>query len=123
MVSNQSKPSIMKLYFACMDSADFKTAASLFAEDAVYLRPPFVPGQDPFSSSGTERIAGLDAIKAFWERRGKLKTNHVIEVESVTEHEWFAEGSVSVDDSETRLFLSHVTFNGEGRVQRFVALR
>jgi hypothetical protein len=123
MVRDESKSGVMKLYFACMDSADFETAATLFADDAEYFRPPFAPGQAAFASSGTQRIAGLDAIKAFWWLRGKRNTKHIIEVASVTEHEWFAEGSVSVDGSETRLFLCHVTFNGENRVKRFVALR
>jgi hypothetical protein len=123
VINNLDKSSTMKLYFACMDSADFETAASLFARDAVYLRPPYAPGQAAFSSSGTQRVDGLDAITEFWARRGKRNTHHVIEVESITGGEWFAEGSVSVDGSETRLFLSHVTFNNEGKIQRFVALR
>jgi hypothetical protein len=123
MVRDESKSSTMKLYFACMDSGDFNTAATLFADDAEYLRPPFVPGQAAFAGSGTQRIAGLNAIKAFWALRGKRNTNHVIEVESVTQQEWFAEGSVSVDASEPRLFLSHVRFSGENKILRFVALR
>jgi hypothetical protein len=123
MTQTLDKSSDMKLYFACMDSADFETAASLFADDAVYLRPPFVPGQAAFASSGTETIAGLAAISDFWSMRGKRNTRHVIEVESITNREWFAEGSVTVDDNETRLFLTHVTFNSAGKVQRFVALR
>jgi hypothetical protein len=114
---------IMKQYFGCMDSADFVTSAAMFAEDAVYLRPPYVPGQAAFATSGTERVEGLPAISQFWANRGKRNTHHVIVTESITGNEWFAEGEVSVDDSETRLFLSHVTFNDEGLIQRFVALR
>jgi ketosteroid isomerase-like protein len=117
------KSETMKIYFACMDSADFETAAALFAADAVYLRPPFVPGQAAFATSGTQRIEGLPAISEFWAQRGKRNTHHVINVDSVTDREWFAEGSVTVDGSETRMFLSHVTFNDEGKIERFVALR
>jgi hypothetical protein len=117
------KSATMKQYFACMDSADFAAAAAMFADDAVYLRPPYVPGQAAFASSGTERIEGLPAISEFWERRGKRNTCHVIKLEAVSRTEWFAEGEVSVDGSETRLFLTHVTFNDRGQIHRFVALR
>jgi hypothetical protein len=123
MPNNTDKPAMMKQYFACMDSADFAAAAAMFADDAVYLRPPYVPGQAAFASSGTERIEGLAAISEFWNRRGKRNTHHVIQIESISDGEWFAEGEVSVDDSETRLFLAHVTFNDEGQIRRFVALR
>jgi hypothetical protein len=123
MSNNLNTSETMKLYFRCMDSADFDTAASLFADDAVYLRPPFSPGQVGFSGSGTQRIDGLSAISAFWSIRGNRNTHHVIEMESISDREWFAEGSVTVDDSETRMFLTHVTFDEAGKVQRFVALR
>jgi hypothetical protein len=123
MSNSLDKSETMKLYFKCMDTADFETAASLFTSDAVYLRPPFTPGQVGFATSGTQRIEGLEAITAFWAVRGKRATHHVLEIESVTGREWFAEGSVSVDDSEKRMFLTHVTFDDEGLVSRFVALR
>jgi SnoaL-like protein len=123
MSNDTDKPATMKQYFACMDSADFVMAAGMFADDTVYLRPPFVPGQAAFASSGTQRIEGLPAIREFWDQRGKRNTHHVIKIESISGNEWFAEGEVSVDGSETRMFLSHVTFNGRGQVQRFVALR
>jgi hypothetical protein len=123
MPNDTHKSATMKQYFACMDSADFATAAAMFADDAVYLRPPYVPGQAAFASSGTERIEGLTAISEFWNRRGKRNTHHVIQIESISDGEWFAEGEVSVDDSETRLFLAHVTFNDKGQIHRFVALR
>jgi hypothetical protein len=113
----------MKLYFKCMDTADFETAASLFAEDAVYVRPPFTPGQVGFGDGGSTTFDGLDAINEFWALRGKRNTNHVILTDSVTGDEWFAEGSVTVDGAEPRTFLTHVTFNSDGKVKRFVALR
>ena len=123
MTELTDKSQVMKLYFKCMDTADFETAASLFADNALYIRPPFVPGAEAFASSGTQTIDGLPAISAFWDERGKRPTRHVIVVESSSDTEWFAEGVVSVGDSEERLFLSHVTFNHEGKVSRFVALR
>ena len=122
MPNDADKSATMKQYFACMDSADFVTAAAMFADDAVYLRPPYVPGQAAFATSGTQRIEGLPAISEFWERRGKHNVHHVIKIESISGSEWFAEGEVTVD-SETRIFLSHVTFNDNGQIQRFVALR
>jgi hypothetical protein len=123
MPNDTDKSATMKQYFACMDSADFVTSAALFADDAVYIRPPYVPGQAAFASSGTQSIEGLLAIGKFWEQRGKRNTHHVIKTEGISGNEWFAEGEVSVDDSETRLFLTHVTFNGKGQIERFVALR
>jgi hypothetical protein len=123
MSDNIDKSATMNQYFACMDSADFVTAAAMFSDDAVYLRPPYVPGQGAFDSSGTQRIEGLPAISDFWQQRGKRNTHHVIKIESNSGGEWFAEGEVTVDDSEARMFLSHVTFNGDGRIQRFVAIR
>ena len=118
-----SKSEIMNLYFSCMDSADFETAASLFAPDGVYLRPPYVPGQAAFAGSGTQTIDGLENIRAFWALRGKRNTVHRIVVEGSQANEWFAEGSVTVDDSEARLFLCHVTFGEDLKIRRFVALR
>jgi hypothetical protein len=123
MTNTLGKSETMTLYFKCMDTADFDTAATLFAPAAVYLRPPYTPGQVGFASSGTQRIEGLDAITAFWAMRGPRATHHVLEIQSVTGDQWFAEGSVRVDDSEARLFLSHVTFDGDGLISRFVALR
>jgi SnoaL-like domain len=123
MATDAEKSATMKLYFKCMDTADFETAAGLFTDDAVYIRPPFVPGQAAFASSGTQRIEGLPAISAFWDERGKRATQHIIVVEATSDTEWFAEGVVSVDGSEERLFLTHVTFDAAGKVRRFVALR
>jgi hypothetical protein len=123
MPNDTDKSATMKQYFACMDSADFVTSAAMFADYAVYIRPPYVPGQAAFASSGTERIEGLPAISEFWAQRGKRNTRHVIKIEGISGDEWFAEGEVSVDDSETRMFLTHVTFNDEGQIERFVALR
>ena len=123
MPNDTDKSATMKQYFACMDSADFVTSAAMFADDAVYIRPPYVPGQAAFASSGTERIEGLPAISEFWAQRGKHNTHHVIKIEGISGNEWFAEGEVSVDDSETRMFLTHVTFNDQGQIKRFVALR
>jgi len=123
MPNDTDQSATMKQYFACMDSADFVAAAAMFADDAVYIRPPYVPGQAAFASSGTERIEGLPAISEFWAQRGKRNTHHVIKIEGISGNEWFAEGEVSVDDSETRMFLTHVTFNDRGQIERFVALR
>jgi len=123
MPNDTDKSAMMKRYFACMDSADFVTSAAMFADDAVYIRPPYVPGQAAFASSGTERIEGLPAISEFWARRGKRNTHHVIKIDGISGNEWFAEGEVSVDDSEARMFLTHVTFNDQGQIERFVALR
>jgi len=123
MAAPGSKSEIMNLYFSCMDSADFDVAASLFASDAVYLRPPYVPGQAAFAGSGTQAIDGLDDIKAFWALRGKRNTDHRIVVEGAQGDEWFGEGAVTVDDSDARLFLCHVTFGEDLKIRRFVALR
>ena len=97
MPNDTDKSATMKQYFACMDSADFVTSAAMFADDAVYIRPPYVRGQAAFASSGTERIEGLPAIGEFWEHRGKRNTHHVIKIEGISGSEWFAEGEVSVD--------------------------
>lgn len=114
---------IMTKYFRCMDTADFDTSAALFSDDAVYIRPPYVPGEGAFDSSGTTSMEGLEAIRAFWRARGKRNTRHVLQTQGVTGREWFAEGEVTVDDTETRMFLSHVTFDEDNRITRFVALR
>jgi len=84
MSNTLNKSETMKLYFRCMDTADFDTAASLFADDAVYLRPPFTPGQVGFAGGGTQRIEGLPAITEFWSIRGNRNTHHVIEIESIS---------------------------------------
>jgi SnoaL-like domain len=123
LVTDIDKSTIMKRYFECMDSADFETSASMFADDALYVRPPYVPGEAPFTSSGTQRIDGLPAIVDFWRDRGRRNTHHTIKQDCVSGNDWFAEGVVVVDDSAERLFLTHVTFNDDNKIQRFVALR
>src|ERR1700712_58385 len=122
-MSDNDKSTTMKQYFRCMDTADFETSAAMFADDAVYVRPPYTPGQGAFDSSGPTQFEGLAAIREFWRQRGRRNTRHVIGVESATDREWFAEGQVSVDDGDPRLFLSHVTFDDSGKIQRFVAVR
>ena len=63
MSNDTDKSATMKQYFACMDSADFVTAAAMFADDAVYLRPPYVPGQAAFATSGTAKTYGHGIVR------------------------------------------------------------
>lgn len=116
----------MKLYFACMDSADFETAKGLFAMDALYMRSPLggTP-ENPFATSGVAPVEGLAAIEEFWEKRGQKPTHHEIQRDAVVGNDWWAEGEAWVgdDDSVRRMFLCHATFNDEGLIQRFVAIR
>lgn len=118
----------MKLYFASMDSADFDTAKELFAADAVYLRSPLGGTPDnPFATSGVAPVVGRPAIEEFFAKRGKKPTHHDIQREAVADDDWWAEGEAWVGEgaaaTEKRPFLVHATFNGDGLIQRFLAIR
>jgi hypothetical protein len=116
----------MKLYFHCMDTADFETAKGLFAQDAIYIRSPLGGTPDnPFAATGVEPVEGLPAIEDFWARRGKKPTHHDIQRDAVDGRDWWAEGEAWVgdDDSDRRSFLCHATLDGEGLIKRFIAIR
>ena len=113
----------MRLFYKCLDTVDYDTAASLFADDAVYLRAPLTPDETESGADGPAAIHGLTAIKTFWSSRTGRTTTHVIRTESVTGCEWFAEGSVAVDGALPRPFLTHVTFDDAGKIQRYLARR
>jgi hypothetical protein len=123
VTNSLDKQETIDLYFNCMDTADFGTALTLFSEDAVYLRPPLAPAGVPFGTSGTQRIEGSKAIAAFWEERGTRPTHHHFVEKGVSGSEWWGEGLVSVGDSEEKMFLCHVSFNDDGYITRFVAIR
>jgi hypothetical protein len=123
MTNSLGKQDTIDLYFKCMDTADFDTALTLFSQDAVYLRPPLAPQGVPFATSGTQRIEGSEAIAAFWAERGKRATHHHFVEKGISGNEWWGEGLVSVGDSEDKMFLCHVSFNDDGLIKRFLAIR
>ena len=124
MSNTLSKSETVKLYFKCMDTADFDGALELFAPDALYLRSPLggTP-ENPFAASGVAPVEGRAAIQEFFAQRGKRDTHHQILVEGESDGHWWGEGEAWVGDSEKRVFLVHVTFSAEGLIQRFVAIR
>lgn len=121
MPSSEEMSKTMHQFFNAMDLADYGTTQSLFATDAVWVGPPFSPGQAGFAT-GMVQLEGLDAIKEGWEARGHRDSRHEIVIESTRGHEWFAEGRISLDGHE-RVLLMHVTFNDAGLIERFVAAR
>jgi SnoaL-like domain len=119
MATDLDKTTIMKKYFAATDSSDVVAAAQMFADDAVYLRSP-LPGSD---STELIRLDGLRAIVEFWKSRGQRVIRHTILADSASDNDWFGEGEAAGDNGPTRRFLVHATFNSDGLISRYVALR
>ena len=55
-------------YFAALDAGDFDACAACFAEDAVYMHPPFRPEKD---NRMFARV-GRAAIRQWLDERGRI---------------------------------------------------
>jgi ketosteroid isomerase-like protein len=113
-------------YLDTMDTTDYATALELFADDAVYIRPALPkPASEPgvMGPSTPHQIEGRDALAAFFERRGNHNTSHDIQVLSSSSGHTFAEGVVTLDGKGTATILLHASFDDDGLIKRFIALR
>jgi SnoaL-like domain len=111
----------LRAYLSCMDSGDFDAAVGLFAEHALYIRPP-VPEPGEQLGKGLQRIDGRAAIRDFLMRRGKRNTHHQIDVETVVGQDCWAEGVATTDDSSDALFVAHATLDHAGLIARYAAM-
>jgi hypothetical protein len=121
-VSNEHpQVTTIRKYLACMDAGDVTAAAALFADCALYVRPPVLA---PDGTTGEAiRLVGREAIAAQWATRIGRTTHHVITHAATTGAEAFVEGTAVVNDRAPVLFASHATFDEDGRFARFVAFR
>jgi hypothetical protein len=109
-------------YLACMDAADFSAALAMFADSVVYIRPATsaTAGSTPMPML---RIEGRDAVAASWKGRGKREIRHDIQYVATAGTETFIEGEATIDGRPPVPFLCHATFDGAGRITRFIAIR
>lgn len=105
-------------YFAALDAARFERAAGYFAADAVYMHPPYAPGQ--------RRVAfrGSGGILAGFEQRGPQKWKHLIGVSIQRGAHLMFEGNALVDgtpEGPKGSFLCSATVDQQGAILRYLA--
>ena len=113
----------LRSYMDAIDAADYEAAASYFADDAVYLRPALNKHREAAAVLPQTRLDGLDNIRELWRQRGKQDTRHEFRWVSTTESETFVEGELVFDGTMTAPFMCHASFNAEGKIARFIAMR
>lgn len=116
-----AETSIVRRYFAAMDSGDLDAALSFFSDDAIYIRSKIAAPDAP-KAEGVEEMSGRDAIAAFFALRGKRKTLHAIELEAKVDGHTWLEGRSTAGDNPSRYFLCHAQINDDGLISRFLAI-
>ncbi|HVX20555.1 MAG TPA: nuclear transport factor 2 family protein [Acidimicrobiales bacterium] len=115
LVGPAAHRSLLTRYLEAFDAGDMARAASFFAAEGEYLRNAALPGE-----SGVQRYVGRRQILAAFERRGRRDTRHVLEVVLSDASRCLARGAL-VRPDRSGLFLVDVSFDREGRIDRYVA--
>jgi hypothetical protein len=108
---------LLDRYFHDLEASDFPAAAAWFSPDCLYSHPPYAVDDARVDFRG--RAALLDG---FVYKRGKTSSRHgILRVVQEGRHgfvEGFA-GASHISDGST--FLSSISLDGEGRIERYVA--
>jgi ketosteroid isomerase-like protein len=107
-------------YFAALDSGDFEGAAERFSADVVYSHPPYRhTGID-----GADRVVfrGRDELLAAFRARGRQSFDHASLASIQRGPHCLFEGVVNgLPDGGSGSFVSSLTLDGDGRIQRYVS--
>ena len=104
-------------YFAALDAGDFDACAACFAEDAVYMHPPFHPEKD-------NRIfarVGRANIRKWLDERGKMPHHHRLLFAAKNGSSYFVEGRGGGGGIPLHPFCSHAIVDENGLIKRYVA--
>ena len=103
-------------YFRAIDAGDVDATTAAFADDALYIRPSLeVPGT-------LEVIRGREHLRDYFRKRGNLPFRHEVRACAVDGSECFVEGVAYAEEKPSAVFLSHVTLDEEGLIERYFAL-
>ena len=107
----------LKPYFDALDVGDVEALAECFAEDGVYIHPPW----DPAKQNRLFAVAGKAALRDYFAKRGKQPQHHRILFAAVNGSSCFIEGRGGGEGVRLHAFVSHAIFDGEGKIKRYVA--
>lgn len=107
----------LKPYFDALDAGDAEALADCFAEDAVYIHPPW----DPAKQNRLFAVSGKPALREYFHKRGKQPQQHRILSAAVNGSSCFIEGRGGGNGVRLHAFVSHAVFDGEGKIKRYVA--
>jgi hypothetical protein len=105
-------------YFAELDAARFERASSYFSADAIYMHPPYAPGQARVTFRGSAEIL------AGFQRRGPRAWAHLMDASIQRGAHLMFEGHALVDgtpEGPTGSFVCSATVNDEGEILRYLA--
>jgi hypothetical protein len=116
----------LRRYITAMDDADYPAALTAFSDDAVYIHPPLPPpgaaiGQ--MGPPGSVVLRGRREVAVLFEQRGVYPTSHDLHTMVSAGDEVFVEGTVTLAGGTTVAILLHATFDEDGRISRYIALK
>ena len=104
-------------YFEHLEAADMPAAAECFSPDTVYSHPPYKHAPE----EGRAEFRGRAELLAGFERRGFRTVHHDLLVGAQHGSHFLVEGCTD-DPPDGASFLSSVTLDADGRIDRYVAL-
>lgn len=107
-------------YFARLDEGEAEKAASVFADDAVYIRQAMDATGTP--SSELQVIRGRTQIRSYFEERGRRPYTHEIRSHASQGDLEFAEGCVDGGAAGPRIvFIATASLDRDGLISRYFA--
>ena len=107
---------VVDTYFEHLDASEFEAAADCFSAHVLYSHPPYGPGQP------RSEFRGRDELLAGFRRRGpKPDREHHIERSPQRGADCFLEG-FTVDEPRGGSFISSLSLDAEGRIERYLAV-
>ena len=104
-------------YFEQLEAADMGAAVECFSRDTLYSHPPYKHAPE----EGRAEFRGHGQLLAGFERRGYRTVRHELLAHAQAGAQFFVEGSTD-DPPGGGSFVSSVTLDADGRIQRYVAL-
>jgi len=101
----------LERYFTALNDGDFAGAGSCFAEDCLYVHPPYGPGEPPAIFKGRASL-----IEQWPLRRGRRRVATSLERCVQAGNHAFAQGRAGAGT-----FLSSVVLDADGLISRYVA--
>lgn len=108
---------LLDRYFADLEASDFEAAVGWFSPDCLYSHPPYSVDDARVDFRGRDAL-----LDGFVHKRGKTSSRHgLLRVVQDGRH-GFVEGFAAANHiSDGSTFLSSVSLDGEGRIERYVA--
>ena len=107
----------LKPYFDALDKGDPEALVGCFADDAVYIHPPW----DPRQQNHLFAVSGKPALLEYFRRRGKQPQHHRILFAAINGSSCFVEGRGGGGGVFLHDFVSHAIFDEQGKIKRYVA--